>query len=223
MRYEFHSHTFLSDGELHPIEHIRRAHHAGHNAIAITDHVGVSDVERVLSVLTKECAAAMEDWKIIALPGVEITHVPPRRIAAVAKAARKAGAKIVVVHGETVNEPVVKGTNAAAVQCPDVDVLAHPGFLTDRDCYRAIQNGVFIELTAKKPHGYTNGHVARVIERNAAPFLVNGDVHSPEQFVSEATAKTVALGAGLTPAFATKGLHEFPKSLLKRRAGDGRK
>jgi histidinol phosphatase-like PHP family hydrolase len=218
MRYEFHSHTFLSDGELHPIEHIRRAHHAGHNAIALTDHVGVHDAERVLSILVKECAAAMEDWKIVALPGVEITHVPPRQIAKAAKAARKAGAKIVVVHGETVNEPVLRGTNAAAVSCADVDVLAHPGFLTEKDARVAMATGVFIELTAKKPHGYTNGHIARILERTQAPFLVNGDVHSEEQLVSEETARTVALGAGLSKAWAEKGLKDFPRALLKRRA-----
>ncbi len=57
MRYEFHSHTFLSDGELHPIEHIRRAHHAGHAAIALTDHVGVHDVEPIVKRLAKECEA----------------------------------------------------------------------------------------------------------------------------------------------------------------------
>jgi len=218
MRYEFHSHTFLSDGELHPIEHIRRAHHAGHAAIALTDHVGVRDASRVLDVLTKECEAAMEDWKIVALPGVEITHVAPRRIPEVAKAARKAGAKIVVVHGETPNEPVVKGTNAAAVRCPDVDVLAHPGFLSARDAKAALDTGVFLELTAKKAHGYANGHVARLIEGLHAPFLVNGDVHAPEQFVSEQTAFVVATGAGLPRAMAQKGLREYPRALLKRRS-----
>jgi putative hydrolase len=218
MRYEFHSHTFLSDGELHPIEHIRRAHHAGHGVVALTDHVGVHDVDRVVPVLVRECEAAMADWKIVALPGVEITHVPPRRIAGVAKAARKAGAKVVVVHGETVNEPVVRGTNAAAVACADVDVLAHPGFLTAKDAEAAGNTGVFLELTGKKAHGYTNGHLARLIERMRLPFLVNGDVHSPEQFLDEATARTVALGSGLPKAWAEKGLRDFPRALAKRRA-----
>lgn len=217
MRYEFHSHTFLSDGALHPIEHIRRAHAAGHNAIALTDHVGVHDLDRVLPVLVKECAAATEDWKIAALPGVEITHVAPRRIADVAKRARKLGARIVVVHGETQNEPVLRGTNAAAARCRDVDVLAHPGFLAAKDLRAAIDHGVFVEITAKRSHAYTNGHVARLVERYDAPFLVNGDVHSPEQFVSEAFARQVAAGAGLPPALIQRGLRTHPQALLKRR------
>lgn len=216
MRYEFHSHTFLSDGELHPIEHIRRAHVAGHTFIALTDHVGLHDADRVLPVLVKECEAAMEDWSITAWPGVEITHVPPRRIAAVAKAARKLGAKIIVVHGETPNEPVVKGTNAAAAQCTDVDVLAHPGFITDKDVRAALEHGVFLEITAKRAHATTNGHVARLIERHGSPFLVNGDVHSPEQFVTEEWARKVAAGAGLPPTLVEKGVRLHPRELLKR-------
>ena len=37
--YDFHTHTFLSDGVLSPIELIRRALVRGYKAMAITDHV----------------------------------------------------------------------------------------------------------------------------------------------------------------------------------------
>lgn len=218
MRYEFHSHTFLSDGELGPIEHIRRAHHAGHTAIALTDHVGVHGLERTLEVLVKECEAAMEDWNITALPGVEITHVAPGRIPDVAKRARRLGAQIVVVHGETSNEPVVKGTNAAAVRCKDVDILAHPGFLAQKDLRAAMENGVYVELTAKRAHALTNGHIGRLITEHDAPYVIDGDVHAPEQFVSEELARTVAAGAGLPKRLVEKGLKDHPRALLKRRA-----
>ncbi len=123
-----------------------------------------------------------------------------------------------MVHGETVNEPVVRGTNAAAARCKDVDVLAHPGFLSEKDLRAAKDNGVYVELTAKRAHAYTNGHVARLIEKHDAPFLVNGDVHSPEQLVSDEVARTVALGAGLRPEMADKGLRAYPRRLLKLRA-----
>lgn len=218
MRYEFHSHSFLSDGQLHPLEHARRAVAAGQTALAITDHVGATDFLRVVPTLVQECAVATESWKITALPGVEITHVPPARIADVARDARKAGAKIVVVHGETTSEPVPKGTNAAAARCKDVDILAHPGFLAERDLKAAIDTGVLVEITAKRAHAYTNGHVARLIERLDAPFVVGGDVHSAEQFLSEEQARVVALGAGLPRALAGRGLRDHPRALLKRRA-----
>jgi len=39
--YDFHTHTFLSDGVLSPIELIRRALVRGYKAIGVTDHVGI--------------------------------------------------------------------------------------------------------------------------------------------------------------------------------------
>ena len=75
--YDFHTHTFLSDGVLSPMELIRRAYDKGYSAIAITDHVGMATQERVVSVLVEECAQAMAKWDIIAIPGVEITHGGP--------------------------------------------------------------------------------------------------------------------------------------------------
>ena len=39
--YDFHTHTFLSDGVLSPMELIRRAHVRGYRAMAVTDHVGL--------------------------------------------------------------------------------------------------------------------------------------------------------------------------------------
>jgi predicted metal-dependent phosphoesterase TrpH len=43
--YDFHTHTFLSDGVLSPIELIRRALVRGYKAIGVTDHVGVGNLE----------------------------------------------------------------------------------------------------------------------------------------------------------------------------------
>ena len=48
MLYDFHTHTFLSDGVLSPVELIRRAVSNGYTAIAVTDHAGLGDQERVL-------------------------------------------------------------------------------------------------------------------------------------------------------------------------------
>ncbi len=46
--YDFHTHTFLSDGVLSPIELIRRALVQGYKAMAVTDHVGLGNVEYVV-------------------------------------------------------------------------------------------------------------------------------------------------------------------------------
>ena len=147
--YDFHTHTFLSDGVLSPMELIRRAHDKGYAAIAITDHVGIATQERVISVLVEECARAMEKWNIIAIPGVEITHVPAELIPEAAERAKSLGAKLVVVHGETIVEPVEPGTNSYALSSPNVDVLAHPGLIGAEQAKTAAKQGVFLEISAR--------------------------------------------------------------------------
>ena len=128
--YDFHTHTFLSDGVLSPIELIRRAYVRGYRAMAVTDHVGLGNVEFVLKTLIIDCAQATKRWDILVLPGVEITHVPKDDIDLVARTAKEMGAKLVAVHGETPVEPVEPGTNEAALRSDYVDVLAHPVLIT---------------------------------------------------------------------------------------------
>ena len=119
MRADLHTHTVFSDGELIPAELVRRAMVLGHDMIAITDHVDMTNVEFVASNVAK-AVELCEDY-IRVIPGVEITHVPPSKIDHVAKLARRNGAEWIVVHGETVTEPVAPGTNRASVESPEVD------------------------------------------------------------------------------------------------------
>src|SRR5512139_4038216 len=132
MRIELHSHTLLSDGELIPIELARRAAVKGHKALAITDHASLSNLDRLITEARRDVELAAE-WGLDLIVGVEITHVPARRIDQVVKEARRKGAELIVIHGETVSEPVEKGTNHAAVSNPEVDILAHPGLITLED------------------------------------------------------------------------------------------
>lgn len=216
MRIDFHSHTFLSDGQLHPAEHLRYAQMAGHDVIAVTDHVGVTDAARVLDVYEREFAALVDELKVVPLRGVEITHVPPRLIATAARNARKAGAQIVVVHGETPDEPVAAGTNAAAVACEDVDVLAHPGFLTAEDAATAAKTGVFLELTPRRVHCHTNGIVARRAMEAGAKLVVDSDAHLHSDLLTAEAARKIALGAGLDKKAVDKVLGSWPRQLLRR-------
>jgi histidinol phosphatase-like PHP family hydrolase len=202
---DLHTHTLFSDGELIPSELIRRAIVHGYEAIALTDHVDYTNVEYVLNGLTK--AKYLEDiWDIRVFPGVEITHVPPEKIAHLAKMARELGAEIVVVHGESPVEPVAPGTNAASVQCPDVDILGHPGFLTMEEAQAAADNGVCLEITARNGHNRTNGHVARLGKLAGATLVVDTDAHSPYDLITDETALQVAMGAGLEEAEARQVL-----------------
>ncbi|GAF72059.1 unnamed protein product, partial [marine sediment metagenome] len=50
---DLHTHSLLSDGELLPEELARRAETAGYRILVITDHVGFSNVEQVVSALVR--------------------------------------------------------------------------------------------------------------------------------------------------------------------------
>ena len=134
------------------------------------------------------------------LCGVEITHVPPSQIASLAKAAKAAGADIVVVHGETPVEPVAEGTNHAACTCRQVNVLAHPGVISLKDAQAAAKNGIALEITSRGGHNRTNGHVAQVAREAGCQLVVDSDAHAPHDILDERAKFIVAKGAGLTDA-----------------------
>ena len=217
MLYDFHTHTFLSDGSLSPIELIRRASVLGYHAIALTDHVGLGSLDRVLKEIIEDCRLARQHWDILALPGVEITHVPPEAIDSIAKQAKELGAWIVVVHGETVTEPVPKGTNLAAIESSHVDLLAHPGLLTLEEARLASQKGTFIEISGRPGHAFGNGHVVKVAREAKAQLLLNSDAHDPHDLLSKDLALAIAHGAGLNTDEVEQILLNNPTAFLDKR------
>ena len=214
--HDFHTHSFLSDGVLSPIELIRRAVAAGYATIAVTDHVGPGNVERVLEQLLPECAAASAHWPIVALAGVEITHVPAATVAELARRARRAGAAVVAVHGETIVEPVEPGTNRAAVECDEVDVLAHPGLITEEEARFAAARGCFLEISGRKGHGFANGHVVRTALAAGAQLILDSDGHAPEDLLRPAFQRLVLRGAALPDGEIEAVLQTNPRALLAR-------
>ena len=216
MMFDFHTHSFFSDGVLSPIELIRRAHVAGYRAIAVTDHVGLANMEQLICEVSKDCLLAEKHWGIEALPGVELTHIPAAAIAECAKLAKSLGARIVVVHGETPVEPVEPGTNRAALMSSDVDILAHPGFITAEEARMAVINDIFIEITARGGHSLTNGHVAKIGLAVGAKLIVNSDAHTPDNIMKAGFAAKVLQGAGIPQEAHEAVLLNHPLDLLKR-------
>ncbi|MGI5964973.1 MAG: histidinol phosphate phosphatase domain-containing protein [Candidatus Methanomethylophilaceae archaeon] len=214
MRVDLHSHTVFSDGELIPAELVRRAMFLGHDAIAITDHVDMTNVDFVVSNIVKATELSEDCIKVI--PGAEITHVAPDKISAVAKRARKLGAEIIVVHGETVTEPVREGTNLASVSDPEIDILAHPGFITSEEAQIAADNDVILEITGRMGHNITNGHVAVEARNAGAKTVVDSDTHAPQNLMTEEAAYKVALGSGMTREEADRAIKVTPYEVIKR-------
>jgi histidinol phosphatase-like PHP family hydrolase len=194
---DLHTHSIFSDGELIPSELARRAKVKGYSVLAITDHGDHSNFDFIIPRLVKVCQKLTDALAIQVIPGIELTHVPPEYIYDLALEARHTGARIIVVHGETVVEPVVAGTNAAALRAP-IDILAHPGLITEEEAMEAARNSIYLEITTRKGHSLTNGHVVKMARQAKAALVLNSDSHAPHDLVHKEMARKIALGAGLT-------------------------
>lgn len=197
--YDLHTHSLLSDGEMLPLELVRRMAVLGYSTVAITDHSDPSNTRSIVESLIRVRESA-QLFGVRLLCGVEITHVPPSQIAELAKTAKDAGADIVVVHGETTVEPVAAGTNHAACGCKNVNILAHPGFITLDDALLAARNGIALEITSRGGHNRTNGHVVQIARETSCQLVVDSDAHAPHDLLDERAKFVVAKGAGLTDA-----------------------
>lgn len=195
--YDLHTHTTMSDGDLLPTELVRRAAVLGYTTLAITDHADASNIRELIKGVNAIKKSA-DLFGVRLLAGVEITHVPPEEIAELAEMAKKTGADIVVVHGETIMEPVAPGTNMAACSSDYVDILAHPGFITEEVAAEAKRHSVALEITSRGGHNRTNGHVLGVALKSGCTIVIDSDTHGPSDLLSKNARKQVAMGAGMT-------------------------
>jgi putative hydrolase len=211
---DLHTHSFFSDGELIPSELIRRAEAIGYKAIAITDHVDSSNIDLVVPRIVSALKRLKGFISIEAIPGAEITHVPPQIIHELVKEARNLGAKIVVVHGQTLVEPVAPGTNRAAIEA-NADILAHPGIISEEDLLLAKEKGVTLEITSRKGHSLSNGYVAQEAMRFGVPLCINTDAHSPSDLITKEYAIRILLGSGIEEN-RIDSIFENSKALLEK-------
>lgn len=214
-RIDLHTHSLFSDGELLPSELVRRADILGHKAIAITDHVDASNIE-VAGKIAQAANDIRDYWDIEVIPGVEITHTPIEVIDKLANKARSLGAEIVVVHGETPVEPVKPGTNMMAAQSPSVDIIGHPGLITEEEVQIAVDNDVALEISYRGGHCLGNGHVAELGLKYGANLVVDTDTHAPGDLIDYAMSEVVALGAGIPESELENVLKKNPEKILKK-------
>jgi len=204
---DLHTHSIFSDGVLIPSELVRRAETKGLKAIGLTDHGDSSNIDFIIPIIAEVADQLNKTLGIKVIPGIEITHVPPQLIAGAAETARKLGAKIIIVHGETIVEPVTPGTNKAALEA-DIDILAHPGLISEEEVIAAKKRGILLEISARKGHSLTNGHVAGLAKKHGAKLVINTDTHEPGDMIDGNQALRVVLGAGLTE----KDFHAMQKN-----------
>lgn len=213
-RIDLHTHTFFSDGELVLSELVTRAEELGHEAIGVTDHVDSSNLDWVIERTVEGSEKLNETMDIRVIPGAELSYVPLSLIPELAKKAKEKGVEIVVVHGESIVEPVPPGTNIASLKCEDVDILGHPGMLTMEEAQYAAESGTYLEITSRDGHSLTNGRVARLALEAGAKLLINTDAHSPDDLITFEEAEAIGLGAGLEEDKLNEVLIDNPKELI---------
>ena len=195
---DLHTHSLFSDGELIPSELIRRFESLSYSAVAITDHADSSNLDFIIPRIIKVASALNSFQSVKVIPGIELTHVPPKLIKSLVEQARELGAGVVVIHGESIVEPVAPGTNRAGLEA-GADILAHPGLISPEDAGLAAEKGVLLEISARAGHSFTNGHVARLANEAGAGLILNSDAHSIHDLMTEEFARKVVEGAGLPP------------------------
>lgn len=213
--YNLHCHSLLSDGVLLPSEVAVRYLSLGYKIIAITDHADYSNIETITTSILELTGHWPKSQPIKILPGIELTHLPPEQFQPLAAYARSRGIKIIVAHGETLAEPVINGTNRAALEA-DIDILAHPGLISAKDATLAGKNNIFLEITSRKGHGDTNAHVAEQALKTGAKLILNTDSHEPQDIISPKELRNAALKSGLSP-MEIKKIYLNVKLFLKER------
>ncbi|MBW1805120.1 MAG: histidinol phosphate phosphatase domain-containing protein [Deltaproteobacteria bacterium] len=211
---DLHTHSLFSDGELIPSELVRRFEAMGYSAVAITDHSDSSNLDFIVPRIVQVAKDLNSSQSVKVIPGVELTHIPPKLIAPLTARARELGASLVVIHGESIVEPVAQGTNRAGLEA-GADILAHPGLITVEDARLAAEKGVLLELSARAGHSFTNGHVARLANETGAGLVLNSDAHTPGDLMTEEFASQVVEGAGL-PAGSLSAVLSNASQLLKK-------
>lgn len=214
--YNLHCHTFLSDGALLPSEVAVRYAALGYKAIAITDHADYSNIGIITDAILEFTGHWPKSSRIRVLPGVELTHLPLEQFKPLVRYARKKGIRIIVGHGETPVEPVIRGTNRAAIES-GIDILAHPGLISDADVKLAKAKGVFLEVTSRMGHADTNAHVVERALSLGARLILNTDSHQPQDIIPAQDLKDIGLENGLSPKQIDNIYREIEKLINKEK------
>ena len=104
----------------------------------------------------------------------------------------------------------------AALCSSHVDILAHPGLLTMEEAELAAKNGVFLEISARKGHCLTNGHISNLARLTGAKLLLNSDAHDDSELLTSPFTSDIARGAGLDETEINNVLVNNPLALLDR-------
>jgi histidinol phosphatase-like PHP family hydrolase len=214
--YDLHVHSDISDGRLTALEMAIQAQARHYSVLGFAEHVGIGNIPRVVEALTAACATIRQRYGLAAVPGVEITRMPRLAIADVARRCKQAGAVLVTVHGESPGDQPQPGVNLAAIEAPDVDILAHPGLLSDEEGRRAAATSTYLELSGGAWHAVANPWVARIALNCGAALLLGSDAHDAETLMTVERADAAVRALGLGAQMVQEITQDNPRKLLSQ-------
>ncbi len=194
---DLHTHSLFSDGELLPSELVRRAEEIGYEAVAITDHADSSNLDWIVPRLVRVCEDLNRRWKIRAVPGIELTHLPPDMIAPLAAEARSLGREDCGRSrrnsggaGRSRNKRQGHRSRRGHSGAPGFDFRRRDGPGPGKKSFSGDHRpaGAIAWRTAMLPAW---------LQRFGASLVLNTDGHAPGDLITRGQALKVALGAGL--------------------------
>ena len=84
-------------------------------------------------------------------------------------------------------QPNLKSSASSA----DIDILAHPGLITAEEAGLAATRGIHLEITTRKGHSLTNGHVAKMARQYKAKLVLDNDAVANATDARECAAQFV--------------------------------
>lgn len=179
-------HLHVGDGFLSPAQAMNLAQRAGYKAVALTLRGDVTIFDR-LAPLRVACKQYSLYAGIDAFAAIELVHIPPQLMSESVGLAREAGAQVVLAHGESPVGLAVQGTNSAALLA-GVDILAHPGNISEEDAAVAAENKVYLELTGASGHAVSNALVAARAFSQGCGLVFGSNARSLHDFYDAPTS-----------------------------------
>ncbi len=239
LRGDLHMHTTSTDGRADAETMARAARDAGFSYIAITDHsqslamANGLDERRALEQARIVRALSDRIEGITVLAGIECDIRPDGSMDLADDCLAELDIVIASVHSAFMqDEAQMTDRLLRAIECPWVDVLAHPTgrLILKREGYKydfdrvidaAARAGVALEINSQIDRLDLDEHHARRARDRGCRLIVDSDAHSPAALGNTRWGITTARRAWLTAGdvLNTQPVDAFRQSLRRHRAG----
>jgi DNA polymerase (family 10) len=239
LRGDLHMHTTASDGRADIETMARAALDAGLRYIAITDHskalalANGLDERATLEHAARVRAVNERVQGITLLAGIECDIRPDGQLDLDHDCLAALDIVVASVHSAFTQEPEqMTDRLLRALECPWVDVLAHPTgrLLLKREGYRydldrvftaAAGHGVALEINSQVDRLDLSDVNARMARDRGLKLVIDSDAHSPAALANVRWGVATARRAWLTPddVLNTRDVEDFCSRLRRRRRG----